>query len=134
MAMQQPTLNITAAEAAEFSPIRFVSPRSAPSLIVHGDADTTVPIDQGETMYAALMKAGVPASFMPVRGAGHGFEGADAERAFAALIQWFEQHIGVQPVAAAAAAAQAADAELRPTAELRKHQRQARTAAQPQGR
>jgi len=37
-------------------------------------------------MYAALMQAGVPASFIPIRGAGHGFEGADAERAFAALI------------------------------------------------
>ena len=43
----------------QFSPIRFVSPGSAPSLIVHGDADTTVPMDQGETMYAALTKAGV---------------------------------------------------------------------------
>jgi dipeptidyl aminopeptidase/acylaminoacyl peptidase len=87
LAMQQPFLNITAAEAAEFSPTRFVSPRSAPSLIAHGDADTTVPIDHGETMYAAFMKAGVPASFIPIRGAGHGFEGADAERALAALIQ-----------------------------------------------
>ena len=60
----------------------------------------------------ALMKAGVPASFIPIRGAGHGFEGADAERAFAALIQWFEQHLGVQPVADAAAAARDGDAEL----------------------
>ena len=47
LAMQLPFLNITAAEAAEFSPIHYVSPRSAPSLIAHGDADTTVPIDQG---------------------------------------------------------------------------------------
>jgi acetyl esterase/lipase len=107
LAIQQPFLNITAAEAAEFSPIRFVSPRSAPSLIVHGDADTTVPIEHGETMYAALMKAGVPASFIPIRGAGHGFEGADAERALAALIQWFEQYLGVQPVADAAAGCRA---------------------------
>jgi acetyl esterase/lipase len=53
------------------------------SLIVHGDADTAVPIDQGETMYAALTKAGVPASFIRIKGAGHGFEGAapaDLER------------------------------------------------------
>ncbi|HXW03915.1 MAG TPA: alpha/beta hydrolase [Vicinamibacterales bacterium] len=88
LARQHPFLNITA-EAAEFSPIRFVSPRSAPSLIVHGDADTAVPIDHGETMYTALMNAGVPTSFIPIRGAGHGFEGADAERAFGALIRWF---------------------------------------------
>ena len=127
LAMQQPVLNITAAEAAEFSPIRFVSARSAPSLIVHGDADTAVPIDHGETMYAALMKAGVPASFIPIRGAGHGFEGADAERAFAALIQWFERHLGVQPVADEPVTA-ARSAELRAAEELREQQRQARIA------
>jgi dipeptidyl aminopeptidase/acylaminoacyl peptidase len=83
--------------AAQFSPIRLVSSGSAPSLIVHGDADTAVPIDQGETMYAALTKAGVPASFIRMEGAGHGFEGAapaDLERAYAALVQWFEQHLG----------------------------------------
>ena len=102
------------------SSLRFVSSLpDQPSLIAHGDADTSVPIDHGETMYAALMKAGVPASFIPIRGAGHGFEGADAERAFAALIQWFEQHLGVQPVADAAAAARDGDAELRTAEELR---------------
>jgi acetyl esterase/lipase len=82
-ATQQPVFKFTEAEAAQFSPIRFVSPESAPSLIVHGDADTAAPIDQGETMYAALTKAGVPASFIRTNGAGHGFEGAaptDLER------------------------------------------------------
>jgi acetyl esterase/lipase len=96
-ATQQPVFKFTEDEAAQFSPIRFVSPRSAPSLIVHGDADTAVPIDQGEAMYAALTKAGVPASFVRIKGAGHGFEGAapaDLERAYAAMMQWFEQHLG----------------------------------------
>jgi dipeptidyl aminopeptidase/acylaminoacyl peptidase len=48
-------------------------------------------------MHAALTKAGVPASFIRIKGAGHGFEGAapaDLERAYAALMQWFEQHLG----------------------------------------
>src|SRR5688572_21128866 len=47
-------MRLTDAEAAEYSPIRFVSPGAAPSLIVHGDADTTVPMVEGETMHAAL--------------------------------------------------------------------------------
>jgi acetyl esterase/lipase len=88
------TKALTAAEAAEYSPIRFVSSGAAPSLIVHGDADTTVPMAEGETMHAALTKAGVPASFIRIAGAGHGFAGADAERAGAAMIQWFEQYLG----------------------------------------
>ena len=87
-------LRLTDAEAAEYSPIRFVSPGAAPSLIVHGDADTSVPIVEGETMHEALTKAGVPASFMRIEGAGHGFAGADLERVNAAMVQWFERHLG----------------------------------------
>lgn len=89
-----PAMRLTDAEAAEYSPIRFVSPGAAPSLIAHGAADTTVPILEGETMHAALTKAGVPASFIRIEGAGHGFEGADLERVSAAMVQWFEQYLG----------------------------------------
>jgi len=38
---------LTEAEAAQYSPIRFVSPSAAPSLIVHGDADEAVPVTIG---------------------------------------------------------------------------------------
>jgi acetyl esterase/lipase len=86
-------MRLTEAEAAEYSPIRFVSPGAAPTLIVHGDADTVVPMVEGETMHAALTKAGVPASFLRIEGAGHGFEGADLRRANAAMVQWFERHL-----------------------------------------
>ena len=86
-------MRLTDAEAAGYSPIRFVSPGAAPTLIVHGDADTVVPMVEGETMYAALTKAGVPASFIRIEGAGHGFEGADLRRANAAMVQWFERHL-----------------------------------------
>lgn len=87
-------VRLTDAEAAEYSPIRFVSRSDAPSLIVHGDADPVVPIIEGETMHAALTKAGVLASFIRIEGAGHGFQGADLERVNAAVVQWFERHLG----------------------------------------
>lgn len=87
------TSALTEAEAAQFSPIRFVSAGSAPSLIVHGDADEVVPLLEGETMYAALTTAGVPASFVRIEGAGHGFDGADFTRAAGDMLGWFEQHL-----------------------------------------
>jgi dienelactone hydrolase len=74
------TAALTEAEAAQYSPIRFVSSDDAPSLIVHGDADEAGPIIEGETMHEALTTAGVPASFMRIEGAGHAFGGADLER------------------------------------------------------
>jgi acetyl esterase/lipase len=88
------TAALTEAEAAQYSPIRFVSPGAAPSLIVHGDADTVVPMVEGETMHEALAKAGVAASFIRIEGAGHAFEGADLERVNTAMVQWFERHLG----------------------------------------
>src|SRR5688572_11616399 len=90
-----PATALTEAEAAQYSPIRFVSPGAAPSLIVHGDADRVVPMVEGETMYAALSKAGVPASFIRIEGAGHNFDGADFTRANAEMVRWFEQHLRV---------------------------------------
>jgi acetyl esterase/lipase len=87
-------MRLTDTEAAEYSPIRFVSPGAAPSLIVHGDADPVVPMIEGETMHEALTRAGVPASFLRIEGAGHGFEGADLERANAAMVRWFERYLG----------------------------------------
>ena len=89
-----PAMRLTETQAAEYSPIRSVSPGDAPSLIVHGDADPVVPMVEGETMHEALRKAGVPASFVRIEGAGHGFEGADLERANAAMVRWFERHLG----------------------------------------
>ena len=65
-----------------------------PTLIVHGDADMVVPIVEGEAMHGALAKAGVPTSFIRIAGAGHGFAGADLERVNAAMVQWFERHLG----------------------------------------
>jgi dipeptidyl aminopeptidase/acylaminoacyl peptidase len=84
---------LTEVEATQYSPIRFVTLGAAPTLIVHGDADKVVPIIEGETMYAALSKAGVPASFVRIQGAGHRFDGADFTRANAEMARWFEQHL-----------------------------------------
>ncbi|MCW5968137.1 MAG: alpha/beta hydrolase [Blastocatellales bacterium] len=85
---------LTEAQAGQYSPIRFVSSGAAPSLIVHGDADDGVPIIHGESMHAALIEAGVPASFLRIAGAGHAFGGADLERINPAVVRWFERHLG----------------------------------------
>lgn len=85
---------LTEAQAEQYSPIRFVSPGSAPTLIVHGDADDDVPIIHGESVHAALTGAGVPTSFLRIAGAGHAFGGADLERINPAVVRWFERHLG----------------------------------------
>ena len=45
-------------KAAKVNPITYVSADDPPFLIVHGDKDGTVPINQSELLFAALKKAG----------------------------------------------------------------------------
>ena len=65
-------------KAAKASPITYVSKDAPPFLIMHGDHDRTVPFNQSELFYAELKKAGVDATFVPMKGAGHGFGGPEA--------------------------------------------------------
>jgi acetyl esterase/lipase len=65
-------------KAAKASPISYVSKEAPPFLIMHGDRDRTVPFNQSELLYAALKKAGVDATLVPMKGAGHGFGGPEA--------------------------------------------------------
>jgi acetyl esterase/lipase len=55
------------------SPIKYVGSGNAPILILHGDKDDMVPYAQSEEFYRALKKAGVDATFITVKGAGHNF-------------------------------------------------------------
>ena len=52
-------------------PIRYISSQTPPALLVHGDADTTVPIEVGRQFHERLAAAGVPSEFVTYPGAGH---------------------------------------------------------------
>ena len=80
------------ADRRTYSPMTYVSADDPPTLIVHGDRDTTVPFTQGKSMSDALAKAGVPSRLLTVEDAGHGFFGNDAARVNAAMVAWFEQY------------------------------------------
>jgi acetyl esterase/lipase len=54
------------------SPIAHVAPSSPPVLLLHGDADTEVPVQQAEAMEAALGAANVPTKLVRLSGGGHG--------------------------------------------------------------
>jgi acetyl esterase/lipase len=56
------------------SPVFYVKAGDPPMLLVHGDADTLVPLAQSTVFDAALTKAGVPHEFVVVKNAGHGFK------------------------------------------------------------
>lgn len=86
-----PALHFEKEKAVDYSPIAFVTPDDAPTLLVHGDKDELVNIRQSQIIYAAFQKAQVKTEFITIPGAGHGFRGDDAKKATAAMVSWFEQ-------------------------------------------
>jgi acetyl esterase/lipase len=55
------------------SPVTWVSSDDPPFLILHGDKDMLVPPNQSKKLYDRLAAAGVPATLVIVKNAGHGF-------------------------------------------------------------
>src|SRR5881628_136751 len=78
------------------SPINHVSPEAAPSLLIHGDVDQTVPFHQSEMMEAALKRAGVPVKLLRIAGGDHGptFPGATNPPDYKAeMVKWFDTYL-----------------------------------------
>lgn len=58
--------------SADASPMAFVSAGDAPFLIIHGDRDDTVPVEQSRSLCDALKAAGVPVQYVEISSGGHG--------------------------------------------------------------
>ncbi|MEQ2007918.1 MAG: alpha/beta hydrolase [Limisphaerales bacterium] len=81
------------AKHIQSSPLNWVTPNAAPTLILHGTEDKYVAYEQAVWMRDRLTACGVPVELITLEGAGHGFKGADAEKSEAALIAYFEQRL-----------------------------------------
>jgi acetyl esterase/lipase len=75
----------------EISPINHVSADDPPTLIIHGDADKLVPIQQAELIVDKLKAAGVEAKLSVKPGASHGW--SDMIKDMDQLADWFDAHL-----------------------------------------
>lgn len=75
------------------SPLNWVTPNAVPTLLVHGTEDKYVAYEQAKWMEERLKKCGVEVELVTLEGAGHGFKGADAEKAQTALLGFFAKHL-----------------------------------------
>ncbi len=91
-----PALDFERELSESVSPIFHVSPDDPPTLLIHGDEDTLVPIGESEAINAEFQKHGVASKFITIEGAGHGFSRADGRRAMEALVAWFEEHLRLE--------------------------------------
>ena len=75
------------------SPLYWVTPRAAPTLCIHGTKDNYVAYEQAVWMVDRLKASAVEAELVTFEGAGHGFKGAEAEQADAAMLAFFDRHL-----------------------------------------
>jgi acetyl esterase/lipase len=77
--------------AAQISPARLVKPPAVPFLLIHGDADPLVPLQQSQKMVAALKAAGGSAELIVKKGGGHPWMTLPEEVKI--MADWFDQHL-----------------------------------------
>jgi acetyl esterase/lipase len=75
------------------SPLYWVTPNAAPTLCIHGTEDKYVAHEQAVWLVDKLKAATVEAELLTLEGAGHGFKGADAEKADKALFDYFDKKL-----------------------------------------
>jgi acetyl esterase/lipase len=88
-----PALEFDPQLAESVSPVLHVTADDPPTLLIHGDKDDLVKLDNSERIVTELKKHKVPCDLVVIEGAGHGFGGDDGKRASQKLIDWFETHL-----------------------------------------
>jgi acetyl esterase/lipase len=75
------------------SPINWITPDSAPILAIHGTRDLNVPFEQSVWLVERMRSMGVEAELETIAEAGHGFKGADEERAFTRALDFLNRKL-----------------------------------------
>jgi dipeptidyl aminopeptidase/acylaminoacyl peptidase len=78
----------------QLSPIHKLKRVKAPVLVLHGDHDTNVPIEEAEQVVAALKARQIPVQFTMFPDEGHGWQKISTRiAANAAVTEWFRKYL-----------------------------------------
>lgn len=75
----------------EMSPTTHVTSDDPPTILVHGDRDQGVPVQQSRQLLERLKQANVPARLVVREGQGHAWPGWESDSAL--LAEWFDTHL-----------------------------------------
>ena len=80
--------------AKRASPVTYAHEKAPPFLIIHGTADRTVPVDQGQRLAKALKDAGANEVTLKIYdGAGHGVFRQHEKETLPMMEKFFEKHL-----------------------------------------
>lgn len=79
------------------SPVTYITPDDPPFLIIHGDNDDIVPLEQSQVLNVQLEKAGVPSELVIVKNGTHSIAGENIsptlEEISNIITAFLEEHI-----------------------------------------
>ena len=73
------------------SPLSWIDRRTAPFLVIHGDRDNVVPIEQSRRLVAGLRAAGIKAEWVELANAGH--DDLTWDRGASATLAFLNRHL-----------------------------------------
>ncbi len=81
------------------SPTTYIGPNFAPTIFIHGEADTTVPVSSSIDFFTKLKAANVPTALTVIQGAAHAFDNGapDAVELMAQSIDLFMDRLFIDP-------------------------------------
>jgi dipeptidyl aminopeptidase/acylaminoacyl peptidase len=79
----------------EYSPVTHVDGSDPPTILIHGDQDKAVPVQQSRRLIERLNEVKVPARLVVREGVGHAYPGWEADAAL--LADWFDAHLRRRP-------------------------------------
>jgi len=89
-----PALDFPSIVAKQISPILHPSENDPPTLLIHGTADSVVPLKDSELLKAELLKVGVTHELLIITGGDHGFTNlAHRKVATDAMVNWFKRFL-----------------------------------------
>lgn len=98
----QAAFNFERTLGSTVSPVRHVTPDDAPTLLIHGDADLLVPVENSKQMYAQFQSNRVSSEFVALAGVGHGTASTPSGREELGKITsraaaWFDRYLIAKP-------------------------------------
>ncbi len=76
------------------SPLTYADSIRTPLLLVHGDADIVVPIQQSEILYDRMKRSGKDVELITYKGEGHGWARKETrDDAYRRAAEWFDKHL-----------------------------------------
>ncbi|MCM8535272.1 MAG: alpha/beta hydrolase [Lentisphaeraceae bacterium] len=79
--------------AKKASAVNYLTKEDPPFLIIHGDKDKTVLIDQSERIHAAYQKAGLDSTFIVIKNGGHGGKKFHTDENNKLMLTFLKKHL-----------------------------------------